>query len=283
MKLEDFSFPGPMSLASGLTGVNNIACNNSITVHGHIIAEPSIIPLCALAAAIGVLGFVKAKQTGKEGSLSYSFTFLMYAFMMTAAMITDSLTNLFPGKLWNLIIPLLDASLTSSIAFAFSIDGLVDVGIMEDGIWSVLSILIAIIVFFIAWFIVVVTGHLNDTAFLVLYIAVIIICCGAYAICQLVFLYRNGLRGSHWLLLGIVAGSIGFSPLVNNKAALYFCSWLGPKLSPTFGPEFIWFLGSDFAVWLLVLYFVYRNAPSKKGLSSSSSGFQLVPATAADL
>lgn len=54
------------------------------------------------------------------------------------AMIADSLANLFPGKIWNLIIPISDATLTSSIAFAFGINGLVDVGAIADGIWSLL-------------------------------------------------------------------------------------------------------------------------------------------------
>jgi hypothetical protein len=52
---------------AGFGSLGPPTCNSSIVVHGRTIDEPSAIPLCLLAVAVGIAGYIKTRQSGKYG------------------------------------------------------------------------------------------------------------------------------------------------------------------------------------------------------------------------
>lgn len=96
-------------------------------------------------------------------------------------------------------------------------------------------------------------------------------------------------------MAAIVTGFLGFLPVASDNVAAFLCTYLGSKVSPYFGPEFVFFLGrcvspslwpsqplhgahnvdhSDISVWCLVRYYLARG-------SEAHSGYKLLTVKAA--
>jgi len=265
---------GLFGLLSGGSGPipSSLWCDVVVTFAGLRFHEPFVILLCLLAAAIGVSGFLREKNSLLYASRNYSLTFGLYGVMMTCAMFTDCLQETIPLKLWKAF-SIANASLTSSISICFALCGLIDVGvIVADSFWSLFAQFMTIIVLIIAWTIAMVQASFNPTTHSTwltrfLYTDVILIGCSAFGLCQCYRFYKHGFGGIGWYLLGAIVGFVGFLPVVSFDVVHFLCSYLGKSVSPYLGPEFVFFLMSDLSVLCLTQYYLKRDG---KAISTSA-------------
>lgn len=117
-----------------------------------MIRQPALIPTCLAAAVIGIYGFSTitrlSKSLGKQdlkyiimfsyvysGNPLYRVSFLSYALMMTSSMIVNCLlpnqSQDTPPTGIAYFVSLVDLGLTSSIAYSFAINGLIDAGALK--------------------------------------------------------------------------------------------------------------------------------------------------------
>jgi len=112
------------------------SCSANFTLDGYLVRQPTLIPTCLLAAVIGITGFVTITRLAKTLSNPlYRISFLSYACMMTSSMIVNCLLpNLSQDQVPTgiaLYVSLIDLGLTSSIAYSFGINGLIDSGLLK--------------------------------------------------------------------------------------------------------------------------------------------------------
>jgi len=101
---------------------------------------------------------------------------------MTSAGINDSfIGENAPMTPIHFVLMLIDVSLTSSIAFGFFFCALVDIGILKDGVCTLIMYAISIIGLFILWACVLVSPAYNTTnSFMVVYIGTVGFGCGSW-------------------------------------------------------------------------------------------------------
>lgn len=232
-------------------------CTNDAYGYQICMFSPTILPTCILALIIGMITSDSlAKVPGKFPSRwFYTLTFFLYGIMMTFAGILhcfigdeQSTTALIP-----LIVAVMDVGLTSNIAISFLFCGLCDVGLFNAKAKATRYLLfICYIIIFTLWTL----GILNQWSwtFHVLYLNVIVVCCGIYLFTQLCL--KSARRALPLMFVGGLYGSFGL-------AATYFadkvCASEGPFWSQYIGPEFIWFLFSDISVAFIYLYVKRAN------------------------
>ncbi len=147
------------------------------------------------------------------------------------------------------IFMVIDVGLTSNIAVAFAWAGASDLEWLNPcSKRSKILIYCSFVLVFICW-IVSLLMQLKF-GFLILYMAVVGMCCGFYLITQIIlFIQKESTKGWEWFIAGGVFGLIGFAALLNPAV----CKWLYP-ISAFINPEFIWFLCSDLAVFCLFVF-----------------------------
>jgi len=228
---------------------------DTITIAGYVIQSPDILPSCIGAAVIGIYGWKQIKQYPNiTGSFIYSFTFLMLAFMMSDAGLTDCIfARDVSNPLLLLLITLVDVGLTSSIAMNFGFMGLIDLGWIDGNSRSTfMTMCLCDAGLFAAWLYEIIKGNMD--AFYVLYIGVIFIFCGFYCFAQIVYLYRNKGRGIGWLLLAGFSGGIGLSCIAVPQIDIFLCEELGCHLAG----DFWWFYSTDLAMYSCYRYWMTR-------------------------
>jgi len=216
------------------------------------IYEPILIPLFIAAAIIGIVGFIKTRQLSTRGHIVYSISFLMYAFMMTSAMILHCFIYIPQGplSLLTIVFSTIDAGLTSSIAISFFFNGLIDIGALKENTKTYMLMFTSYTAVFIAWLFAFIYN--NQILTLILYFGVIAVACSFYIIFQIIkLIQRKSLKGFGWLFIAGITGGIGFICVFYGPVSLWLCLEFGNY----FGPEFWWCAFSDIAVIGLEMYF----------------------------
>jgi hypothetical protein len=118
-----------------------------------------LVPAWILAVVIGVVGGWQLQWLGPSmlGSFSYSITFFMYAAMITSGLFVHCLflveCGAAPTTEAYISTALIDASLTSCIAFSFIFNGLVDLRITpERSVFTELLMGVTYLAIFLVYF-----------------------------------------------------------------------------------------------------------------------------------
>lgn len=217
----------------------------TVPFDGIEITDPLIIPTSVLAFLIGSLcGWKLLKTQG----VFHAFPFFGFAIMMSEAGLVHTLGRYF-SPFHQLLLWWIDAGLTSSIALAFGFIGAQDVGWVSQTPKFFALFLALDIPIWVGWLVAFLKPAIANTAFLVLYIGVILVCCGFFSLVQLVFIARGKFSGGVApLLVAVVAGYVGVR-------TTKLCSWPVPQISG----EVWWFLLSDIS-----MFFVYKYFQSRK-------------------
>jgi len=214
-----------------------------------------LIPLCIMAAVIGVRGCQTIRKSAAQSNRTYSRAYGMYAVMMTCSGLSHCVVPSSTNLVFNFLVTFLDLALTSSIAFHFGLAALADLGLDEDGKMMRLLVTLGETGIFGAWLW---YGYLHPTgyAFWYLYVGVIVVCCGAYVLTQAFLLLRNRFRGLCWIALGVTAGGVGLWCALNRGS---LCARFGAN----FGSSFWWDALSNIAMTALVGYYLAsRDIPA---------------------
>jgi hypothetical protein len=247
------AIPCPLERWGGL--VASDPCLSYITICGFRVYYPMLIPLCLMAAMIGIRGAKAIAMTGAKGYKTYSHAFGMYAVMMTCSGLAHCIVPSSTSAVFNFVVTYLDLALTSSIAFHFGLAALADLGMDENGkMMSFLTTFGEVLIFGLWYYF----GYLHPTgyAFWYLYVGLIVICCGFWVLAQAVMLLRNGLRGMMWFTTAAAAGGIGLWCALNRGI---MCARFGAN----FGASFWWDALSNLAMIALAGYFfTSRDIPA---------------------
>jgi hypothetical protein len=237
------------------------------------IENPTLIPTCLLALAIGLFCSKRISQLpGKFPSRwFYRLTFFLYGIMMTSAAIFHCLFNDQP-KLSNILkntdedsiqfihlfVAVIDVGLTSNIAITFLFCGLCDIQFFNPkSIWTRWLLFILYFVVFLLWTL----GILNNWNWSVnvLYFGIVSISCFIYAITQLSI--KSNRRALPALIVGGLYGALGI--IAKSVGAEHICKSEGLFWSQYIGPEFIWFLFSDISMAFIFIYVIRANQEKK--------------------
>jgi len=228
------------------------------------VQAPALIPTCILAAAIGFYGYHTISKTNVVGSKFYSLTFAMFGIMMSFAGLNDCImsANGDPSDPAHIFTGIVDVGLTSTIGMTFAFNGLVDVGLITEGVKSFAIWGFSAGLLFGGWFYVFEAQWYMG--FFYLYLVVIGVCCGLYCILELVYLIKNRTtQGLYWVGVAGLTGAIGLAAVSMSNFAVWLCMTFGCF----FGPEFVWFLLSDAAMWACFKYFMSRVPAQKSKIS----------------
>lgn len=248
--------------------VYNISCEVVMEVYSDVftggkyrLENPMIIPYCLLALYIGVtrfFAFHKAHEKGARTSI-YSLCFLMYGIMMTNAMLADSVLDEMSVTKYNMrwIAEYIDVSLTSSIAVVILFCGLYDCKLFDPAknIISFLVFALSLVAIWAGWYHYVITDT-TAKGFQLLYFDVIVFCCPAYLVLEIIYIIKNKVSGAAVFRL-ILAGISGGLGLWATQMDLEICSSLLSKsflLYVLFNGEVLWFIGSDLAMYFMGTY-----------------------------
>jgi len=250
----------------GIAVSNQSVCDWAILFpNGYILTVPETIPFSILALLIGVYCGNAIKKLNTAESLVYSVTFYLYGIMMTDAMLADTFfaawetsTNVYQ-QMFALLLALIDASLTSTIALSFGWNALVDAGFLDEKSWK-------------TWFLMI-TSYLGITGLWVyamatmnfnlgyiLYTDVIMASCGMYLLGEFVsIVIRKRTDGLVYLVAAGLCGVTGIQGIAGTPPI--FCK----IFTPYYGDTGLWFSFSDLAMFFVFLYFKERaNAEKKK-------------------
>jgi len=238
---------------------------NTASIGDFVIESPALIPTCFLAAMIGFSAYSTISKANIAGSKFYSMTFFMFGTMMSIAGINDCLLPL-NGDQADFIhqfFMIMDVGLTSTIGMTFGFNGLIDIGVITEGIatftvWGFLAGLI-----FGLWFYTI--EAMDYQGFMYLYVYVIGFACGLYCICEVIYLVKNrSTKGFVWVFVAGLTGGFGLLCVVDSSISYWFCHTFGCY----FGGEFMWFVLSDVAMYANYKYFMSRvlmKATQEKG------------------
>jgi len=262
-----FLFASPTPSPTPTTTASPDSCEANLTFalfsHRVVIEQPTLVPLCLLAALIGVTGFLQVRKSARSlSNPMYAWSFLFFAIMMSFAMLVNCFTRMSSGStptLLDLVLMVFDAGFTSGIAVSLFLNGLIDVKILSPA--SRLTHTLFVVDFvgcFTAWALSIVLNWSN--CYVYLYVVLIGICGVCFGVCEVVWFCRSGsLRGAPWAAAAATAGGLGQLVISDARVAAFFCTYLGPRLSPWFGPSAIWFAVSDIAVICAVQYVLTRD------------------------
>lgn len=235
-----------------MSAITALSCATPILkLRDAVIVEPALIPSCILAALIGFICSSSLRKMKINGSGSYSVSFFLFGCMMTSAMIVHCFCQ--NNKKLEIIFGILDGGLTSCVALSWLFNGLVDVRLVNErkttakliAFLSYVAILVAYTytVLFVA----------NPAKYLIiLYAGIIMFCCPAYVVCELVYLCRARSRcGLGWLLLAGVAGAVGLASALSARFSFALCAHFGNNVNG----DFMWFYLSDVAMFFLFMFF----------------------------
>jgi len=247
----------------------NITIGPDVTIQ---ICNWPLVPSWMGAFSIGMIGGVVIWRLGPRvvGSRSYAVSYFTYAVMMTSGLVVHCLFTVEcengeqPGLAY-LNWAMLDAILTSTIAASFLFNGLIDMGyISEDSkkSWIALGIVFAaIVVGYYAW------GN-----FEVMYMGVILVCCGLYLPIQLYRICTSGtFAGWQYFMLAGLVGGLSFSVVFLNTLACYFCQIFGPWFA-----ESTWYYGADVSMFFMLKY-VLASRPTGQGVARGDQGPAYAP------
>lgn len=270
--IESFLFDDSNSSSNSSCPTRVQWCSNDSLGYQLCIYSPTVLPTCILALIIGLTTSNSlAKIPGKFPSRwFYTLTFFLYGIMMTSA----GILHCFIGDeratsdLLNLFIAVVDVGLTSNIAISFLFCGLCDIGFFnpKSSATKYLLYLCYLIIFTLWTF-----GIVNEWAWTyhVLYDGVIVVCCGLFLLTQLCL--KSARR---YLPIMFVAGIYGGLGLAATRFSDRVCDSEGPFWAQYIGPEFIWFLFSDFSVAFLYLYVRRANENSSERIQQYPVEFE---------
>ena len=205
--------------------------------------DPLILSVSLVALLVGLVCGLLLVRGGARGE---SAPFFGFALMMTEAGLTHAFArHLSPSS--SLIVWLVDAVLTSSIALAFGVIGLVDAGLLSPKRFY-LVLALADVPVILGWTYSFLHPSIGTLAFRILYLDLILVTCGFFAIVQLVGMIRGRFHGVVPLLVAVLAGMLGL-------LSIRLCSWPDVR----FSGEFWWFLFSDVSMLALFFYFRMRS------------------------
>jgi hypothetical protein len=255
-------------------GTSSAICTNStlaqlcneILIGDWSIQSPELVPCCLGALYLGITLSKKIWNMKTLSSKMYGTTFLMIGIMMTCASMFDCIliNNLSPKSFFLNFFGVADVGLTSSIGFAFLIDGLIDCGILDPTKKRTYYIFYGgVAAIFYGW-ILCFEGKW-DAAWMWLYLGVVAIGCGSWVIIQIALMYfSHDTRGWLNLLGASLAGGIGFFNLMETKWQVWECE----HLSCYWGDDFTWFIVTDIAMYFIYQYYVKRHTMNKRLLSN---------------
>merc|ERR1711991_597332 len=221
-------------------------------VFGVELDDPFLILPSFLAFCIGV---TCGRLLWKQGAYSHAVPFFGFATMMSEAAVTHCAYRYFNAFGQSLIM-FIDAFLTSSIALAFFLIALEDLGWLSKKRYGGVLFL-ADLPIFLGWawafFISPSPAHQQE-AFRYLYLVEIAVCCGVFGIVQIHYIIKGRFEhGLTSLLLALVAGAIGMK-------TIFICSWPSVR----FSGQFWWFLLSDVAMFFVYRYFRLRAGSAEQ-------------------
>lgn len=233
------------------------------------ITNPTLIPLCLLALAIGLYSSKRiSKLPGQFPSRwFYQLAFFLYGIMMTSAGILHcfltnkkafSNTNDGSYQFLQLLVTVIDVGLTSNIAITFLFCGLCDIKFFDpQSLCTRWLLFFTYFVIFLLWTV----GLLNHWSWIfhVLYLGIVGISCLIFLITQL-FLKPNR-RAITALIVGGIYGALGL--LATSYGAEHICKSEGPFWSQYIGPEFIWFLFSDISMAFMFVYVIRAHQENR--------------------
>jgi hypothetical protein len=181
--------------------------------------------------------------------------------MMSEAGVFHTGLNYFSTRTAN-ILECIDVSLTSTIAVIFFFIGLQDLGKFKTNkqFYTCFFLADAPVVF--GWYYCIFVDPTRlGWAFMVLYVYLIVFCCGCFGVIQLNYIIKGRFDGGIIpLLIGCCAGFVGVK-------FIFICSWPDVR----FSGQVWWFLMSDIAMYFVYRYFCLRHKEIKD-LASPEAG-----------
>jgi hypothetical protein len=230
---------------------------NQILIGDWVIQSPELVPCCIGALYLGVTLSKKVWKMNTLSSRMYGTTLLMVGIMMTCASMFDCILadNVNQNSWLYNFFGVMDVGLTSSIGYAFLIDGLIDCGILDPKKQKTYYIFYAgMAAIFYGW--ILCFEGTWPAAWFYLYLGVVAIGCGSWVIIQIALLYfSNNTRGWLDLLGASIAGGLGFFNLMDTKWQVWECE----HLSCYWGSDFTWFIVTDVALYFIYQYYVKRH------------------------
>lgn len=231
-----------------------IACEVfSAPVFGVQLADPFII-LPSLGALL--VGYLCGMNLWGAGLKSESIPFFGFAIMMTEAGFTHT-SSRYLSKFGAQAFEIIDVGLTSTIALAFFVLALQDLGWLSKIFRKYLGLLVFLAgPVWYGWVYAILlypSPHHMNIAFFWLYLVLVAVTCGFFGIVQLKYLFNGRFAGGlKPLVVALIAGALGMK-------AIFICSFPDVRLSG----EFWWFLLSDVSMYFLHRYFLLRSTPEE--------------------
>jgi hypothetical protein len=244
----------------------------------------SVLDLPIIIPCIGalIIGLFCSKQIRRRTHFAttwlYSISFFCFGVMMTSAMILHCFVHDNYTKPWYhpaTILLLIDGSLTSFISVAFMLAGLADLEILDPNHESTKSVtLCSYVVLLLGYTYIWLQPQHAIIGYTILYVGVISVAGLIYLITQVILLHHApSLDGVGSLTIGGAAGAIGIGAI--SIWSNTFCDAMGPVYSAWWGPNFIWYAGSDIAVYFIYTY-VLKSQNTRKQLTTETSSYETV-------
>lgn len=246
-------FGSPASICTNQTLINTC---DTLKIGDYVIMSPELLPCCLMALILGFTFAHKILKTKSKNSVFHAMTFAMIGVMMTDAGWNDCLLpNLFVGnKFIHNYYEIIDVGLTSTIGFAFLINGLLDAGTLKQNspvTWAIFGV--GTLGIFVAWTFTTVKASVIGV--LVLYMGIVGVGCGTWTVIQLkLVIEEKDWTSLKWLIFAGLHGGFGFYSILSVRLR----TWLCENVSCHVATNFIWFIVTDTA-----MYFIYRYYKSR--------------------
>jgi hypothetical protein len=268
----DTKLNSSISSYSYCSSTAEITSCNQIDVGSFGIHSPLLIPSCLAALVLGIIFSKRMYRTKTDSNIFYAVTFMAIGVMMTISMLNHCFfpLNLSEDNFFYSLAAFLDVDLTSTIAFLFLLDGLLDLRIINQNQRRTYKVfVVGFLSISLGWLITMSTGW--ELGFLVMYLGIVGVGCGSWCFIQVwIMIRKRDFKGLGYFLIAGFSGLVGLVSVADQGIDQFFCENFGCL----FAQQFLWFLVTDIAMFCIYKYCQARVPPVN--LQSSQSLLRVI-------